>query len=127
MEPTIENVVDAYRKLRDKKKEIKEEHVLQLRPYNDRLESMESWLSKQLLTQGVTSMKTPAGTAYKTETAHVKVVDREVVLGYILESGDTHMLDLKINSTAADEYLTEQQVNYPGTELTRRTNIRVRK
>jgi hypothetical protein len=122
---TVPDMVAAYRRIRDRKSEIKEAHVLELRPYNDKLEAIESWLAAQL--GDAESIKTDVGTAYKTITATVKVLDRQAALDYILESGSLHLLDLKFNVPAYEEHLLEHQVPVPGTSVARRQNIRVRK
>tara|TARA_R110000851_G_scaffold305601_3_gene463712 strand:- start:748 stop:1131 length:384 start_codon:yes stop_codon:yes gene_type:complete len=124
----IEQVVTKYRELRDKKKELKEGHVKELRPFNDALEKMEAWLGGELLKQKAESVRTKHGTVYKTITTAVKVVDREAVLAYLNESGDNlSSLDLRINTTAAEDHLQENQAPIPGTEVTRRVNIRIKK
>jgi hypothetical protein len=121
----VKDVVAGYRRIRDKKNAMKEEHIKQLRPYNDRLESMESWLREKL--GDSESIKTEDGTAYKSTTTHATVNDRQALLDFIIEGENFHLLDLKVNTKAAGEWLEETQLPIPGTNITRRVNIRVKK
>jgi hypothetical protein len=124
----FEDVVLKYRELREKKKVIVERHKLELAPYNLGLEKLETFMGKEMLTQGSESVKTPHGTAYTTITTSVKILDRQRVLDYLNESQDNlSALDIRINTVAAEDYIEENEAPIPGTTVTRKRNIRVRK
>ena len=124
----LDSVIAGYRRLRDHKKELKEQHTLELRPINDKMEAMESYMALQLQNMGVESAKGPNGTAYTTITTSVKITDREMLVAYLSEQGENiGTIDLKVNPIAAEDYIKLHNRPIPGTEVSRRANTRVRK
>jgi hypothetical protein len=125
--PTIEGVVAAYRTARDKKTEIEDRHKEELKPIREQMELMERWLMKQLIDTKSESVKTSKGTAYITKTARVKVTDWSAALQHIVDNGLYHVLEQRLSTTQVQEFVEEEQANFPGTEITYNTNVRVRK
>lgn len=125
--PTIETVVAGYRIARDKKAEIEERHKAELKPLREQMELMERWLMKQLMETGSESVKTAKGTAYITKTARVKITDWSTALQHIMDNGLYHVLEQRLSTTQVQEFVEEEKANFPGTEITYNTNVRVRK
>lgn len=81
--PNIEQVTAKYIELRDRKSEIAKRHSEEMRPLNEAMENIESWLMDQMNTLGVDSFKTSSGTPYKAVSNSVKMVDGGVFKNYI--------------------------------------------
>lgn len=127
MTATIDRVVEAYRKLRDQKKDMQDRHKEELQPIEDKLEKLENHLHQQLLANGVDSMKTAHGTAYLSRTASVKVEDWECALDFIKANDLWHMLEKRLAKSAVEEFVAGQNQNLPGTEISYIQKVNVRK
>lgn len=124
--PQIDQVILKYRQLRDKKKEIEEAHKLQLDPINKSLEKLESWLQQQLLSSGVDSMATENGTAYISRTASVAIKDWSETIEFIINNQLWHVLEKRLAKTQIEEFVKDNNTNFPGTEINYviKTNVR---
>ena len=123
----LNQVVAAYRTLRDKKKDIVAEHKEQLAPYNERLMQLEGFLMAMMDTAGLDSAKTPSGTAYKVTKAQAKVEDREAFIAFCIKEDLTHLLTAAASKTAVEEYIEDTGNEVPGVVITRVTTVNVRK
>jgi phosphopantetheine adenylyltransferase len=112
-QPTIDNVVDAYVKLRDRKAQLKKEHDAKVAPIAEKMAQIEAFLLTQAKNQGVQSFKTEAGTAYKSQDTSVTVADKDAYLRFINENNFWHGLDVKANKTAVIEYMAEHDGDLP--------------
>jgi hypothetical protein len=124
---TVNDVVAAYRQLRDKKKEIEDRQKEELVPLNERMEKLEAWLQRTLLEMGVDSMKTPDGTAYLSKTSSVKIEDWTTTLSYIVENEMWHVLEKRLAKSAVELFVEENEENLPGTSISFITKVNVRK
>jgi hypothetical protein len=79
----IKSVVEKYISLRDQKAEIAERHKVELAPLNESMEIIEKWLLQEMEKMGVESLKTPAGTPYKTITKSVKMADPDAFKRFV--------------------------------------------
>lgn len=125
--PTIQEAVAGYRKLRERKSELAERHKAEMKPITDKMAAIENWLQLQLQEAGMDSSKTPDGTAYLTRTASVKVTDWGEAIQYIVDNGLFHVLEQRLSVKQIEEFVAEEKQNFPGTNITYTTNLRVRK
>jgi len=125
--PTVENVVSAYRKLRDAKDKLTTEHKLQLAPVNERMAKLENWLHAKLNELGVDSMKTKRGTAYKSVLVKASVTDGEELLKFVQESGLWHILERRVSKAAVQEYIESTGKGIPGVHVSHEEKINIRK
>lgn len=128
---TVEELVSAYVKIRDKKAELKAQFMEQQRPYDEALRKIEVEMLDKLRTAGVESMKTAAGTAYKSIRSSVVVADRAAFLDFIVEGATEAIrngadatsafdyLDIKANKTAVEDHLSQTNELPPGVDIRR--------
>ncbi len=128
---SVEELVKAYITLRDKKAELKAEFVKTQKPYDDALYQIECEMLTKMKDTGVESMKTSAGTAYRSVRSTVSVADKEAFKGFVLEliekaSAENQdptwafdFLDIKANKSAVEDYLSSQDELPPGVNLRR--------
>ena len=79
-EPTIETIVEKYVALRDKKAEIKKAYTAKVEAIDQAMDQLEAFIAAKLAELGVESMRTAAGTAYKTTRTSATVADWPMVL-----------------------------------------------
>lgn len=124
---SVEELVRAYISLRDKKAELKAELTKQMQPYDSALFQIESEMLAKMKDTGVESMKTAAGTAYKSIRSTVSVADKEAykrfVLAQIASAEDPmwafDFLDIKANKSAVEDFLAAKDELPPGINLRR--------
>lgn len=124
---SVEELVKAYISLRDKKAELKAEFAKQQKPYDDALFQIESEMLAKMNDTGVESMKTAAGTAYKSIRSTVSVADKEAYKRFVLaqiEAAEDPMwafdfLDIKANKSAVEDFLAAKDELPPGINLRR--------
>lgn len=124
---TSEQIVKAYVTLRDKKAELKAEHAKQLAPYDEALEKLEAQMMQVLDASGAESIRTPAGTAYKSSRTSVTVADKSAFMDYIQQNMAFELLDVKANKTAVEGFLSEHEDLPPGVNMRREAVVGFRR
>jgi hypothetical protein len=125
--PTLDQAVAGYIKLRDRKKEIVDEHKEVLAPYNEKLLKLENWIQHELQSQGATNVKTGHGTAYLSTTTRPKVEDWNAFLDHIRANDLWSLLERRPCKQAVDEYIEGSGEVPPGVSIKREVNARVRR
>jgi hypothetical protein len=126
MEPNVDQVIAAYLKLRNKKDAIEAEAKERANELKGKMAKFEAWLKLRADEQGVTSFKTPHGTAFITTTDFANVADWDAVLEFIRTNDAYDMLEKRVSKTAVRAHIESTRevpagVNY-GTKL--EVNIR---
>ena len=124
---TINEAVDKYIKLRDKKAELAKIHAAQMKPYRDALEQIENWLLAVLNNQDAESIRTDTGTCYKTIRTQAKVTDWATALDFIRDNDLFHMLEKRVSKSAIEEFVEAQGKPPPGVDITQEIRINVRR
>ncbi len=127
MTTKVNQVVAAYVKLRDQKDEIKRRHKEELAPLNENMTKLERWLQKQLLDEGVESMKTDAGTAFLQTSSSVTVRDWPATLAWIQDNDEWSLLEARVNKTAVKDFLESTGEVPPGVNYSEDIETRVRR
>ena len=123
MSVDMEKAVRLYIRLRDEKEAIEAECKERIAPIKEKLDFIEGATQKYLDDHGMTSLKTAAGTAYRSEVKAVKIDDWEAVQNFIKEKEAWDLLNRAVNKTAlVNEYNSE----VPGVrvETVTKTNFR---
>lgn len=123
----LDAIIERYVKLRDKKAEIEARHKDELAPVKQALEKIENVLLSELNQQGVESVKTPFGTAYKSVSTSVTVADWDTALPWIQQNDAWHMLEKRVNKTAVLEHQAANDELPPGLNFSQATTINVRR
>ena len=124
---TVEQVVEAYLKLRRKKEAVEAETKDKLATIKANMTKLESWLMQKADEDGVTSFKTTAGTAFVTTTDFANVADWDAVLTFIKENDAFDMLEKRVSKTAVRAHMDETGDVPPGITYGSKIGINVRK
>ena len=118
---TIDQVVEKYVALRDKKSAIENEAKERAAVIRDKMLLLEAFIKEKAEAEGVTSFKTKHGTAYVTTSDFATVADWDAVLQFVKENGAFDLLERRVSKNAVRGYLEENKevpagINY-GTKL----------
>lgn len=119
---TMEELIAAYVKARDMKAEVAKRHKEELVPYDDAMNMAEQAMMTLLNAAGADSMKTAAGTAYKSPWTKASIQDWQKVLDYAVENGRFDLFEHRIAKSVVEEI-----GNVPGIEIERGVRVNVRR
>lgn len=124
----IDKLVEAYRKLRDKKAEIDQEYKERIAKVREKQELIENKILEFFNETGMESAKTPHGTAYVSEVMNARVADRDAFFRFVREHDAWEMLESRANKTAVRQFVEEHDGELPpGVDITTVRKINVRK
>lgn len=123
---TAEQLIEKYVAVRDKLKLLSEQHAEEMRPMNEALNALEMGLQDILNSTGGDSIKTKAGTAYRSAHTSAKMEDWPAFVNFVLQVGDTELLMRSANKTRVLEHMEGGAV-VPGVSLSTVNKINVRR
>jgi hypothetical protein len=127
MEPNVDQVIAAYLKLRNKKDAIEAEAKERVRELKEKMLKFEAWLKVRADEQGVTSFKTPHGTAFITTTDFANVADWDATLEFIRTNEAYDMLEKRVSKTAVRAYIESTREVPAGVNYGTKLEVNVRK
>ena len=127
MSITVDDVVAAYLKLRNKKEALEAETKDQVKTLKEKMEQFEAWIKEQADAQGVTSFKTKHGTAFLTTTDYANVGDWDAVLDFIRTQEAYDMLEKRVSKIAVRGYIDANKVVPPGVNYGTKLEVNIRK
>lgn len=127
MTVTVDQAVAAYMKLRQKKAEVEASIKDELSQIEASMDKLEKWIKTQADAMGVSSFKTPHGTAFLTTKDYASVADWDATLAFVKETGAYNMLNKAVNKTAVREYISETKTVPPGVNYGTKVEVNVRK
>jgi hypothetical protein len=111
----IDQLIEKYIELRDKKAQLEAAHKAKLAPINDAMDKVEAHLLSAMQEQGTIQFKAAAGTAYKSVRTSATIADWDSLREFIGMQDDPYrFLDRRVNKTAVDEYVAEHNDLPPG-------------
>jgi hypothetical protein len=123
----IEDLIDRYIKLRDKKAEMKAAYELSVARIDDAMEKVENVIHQHLNANGLASVGANAGTAFKSTVSSATVNDRDAFMGYVRNAEAFNLLDVRANKTAIIEFRQANNDLPPGITWREEEVIRVRR
>jgi hypothetical protein len=123
----VDDIVAAYVRLRDQKAELKAQQAEVMKPYDEALAKLEAEALQILSDTGVESMKTSAGTVYKSVATSATVQDKSAFMDYIKEHQAFDLLDVRANKTAVQDFVTGNQDTPPGVVIRREMKVGFRR
>lgn len=121
----VTKLVSDYITIRDKKAERVSEHKAELERFDRALKKIEGLLSNAL--GEAESIKTSAGTCYRSTRSSATVKDRDALIEFIKAHDAWGLLPARVNDAAAAEYLEATGTPPPGIMITRRSTINIRR
>lgn len=126
-EVSLETIIDRYVKLRDKKSQMEAAHKEALAPINQAMDRLENAILDRLNQQGVESVRTTAGTAYKSTSVSVTVADKQVFRQWLIENGQWEMADIRAAKTNVAEYRASNDDIPPGLNYRESLSVGIRR
>jgi hypothetical protein len=123
----IEQLIDRYVKLRDKKAVMKAEYEASVAKIDEAMEKVENFILGHLNANGVDSVGSPAGTAFKSTVTSATVKDWDALLDYIKRDQAWNLLDHRVNKTAVIEYKDAHSDLPPGVNWREEAVVRIRR
>jgi len=127
MTNSMDELVDAYVKLRDKKARIQKRHKEEIAPTNELIDKIGTALLMALNGIDAEMARTDHGTAYKTTRTNVKIEDWDTTLPWVISNNLEHMLERRLSKSAVEEYIEASGDTPPGVSITRDLTIGVRR
>ena len=124
---TIDQVIAAYVKLRDKRDALKKQQAADMAPINENMYKLQCWLQKQLQDTGQTSAKTTAGTAFLQTDISVAVEDFDAILAFIQAHNLWAMLEKRVSKSVVQDYIESTQELPPGVKVTSEISCHIRR
>lgn len=124
---TVDQVIEGYMKLRLKKEAAEAKVKAELATISQQMDKLEAWLQQQAEAQGVTSFKTPHGTAFLQTVDFANVADWDATLKFIRDNEAFDMLERRVSKSAVRAYIDEAKQVPPGINYGTRINVNVRK
>lgn len=124
---TVDQVIEGYMKLRLKKEALEAKVKDELSTISQQMDKLETWLQQQAEAQGVTSFKTPHGTAFLQTVDFANVADWDATLNFIRTNDAYDMLERRVSKSAVRAYIDEHKQVPPGINYGTRINVNVRK
>lgn len=124
--PTIDDLIDRYRRLDAKIDEIKVAHKAQLEPYVKAMDTVYKALQAKLQEGGLQNVKSPHGTAYFSTTMTYGVSDPAAFRAWCAQQGNFDLFENRVAKSVVDEYVATHGTLPPGIKVTSNTRLNVR-
>jgi hypothetical protein len=123
----VKNHVETYVQLRDLKERINKEAKDKVAQLQTVMDNLEAEMLEQMRSLGVESLRTEAGTVYKTITRRTPVANWDAALAFIREHGLWHFLERRVSKGAVTEYMTEHGEVPPGIAIHEEQTVNIRR
>lgn len=121
-------LVELYIKLRDKRAQRKAAFENDDADDKQKQEKIEALLLVRFANAGLESIKTPAGTAYKTVKTSATIADKDAFfLNWVIPNAQWEFLDIKANKTSILDYKAQNNDLPPGISWREEVAINVRR
>lgn len=127
MTATVDDVIAAYIKLRDKKEALEAAVKEQTKELTEKMVKLENYLREQADAMGVTSFKTKHGTAFLTTTDFAAVADWDAVLDFVKQNDAYDMLERRVSKKAVRGYIDQMKQVPAGINYGTRLDINIRR
>lgn len=123
----IEEMVSQYVRLRDKIKEADDAHKAKLKTSKEYLEILEGKMMEKLNAIGGESVRTAAGTVYRSTKKSATIADGDAFRQFVQENEAFDLVDWKANAPAVSDFINEHQVPPPGVNFSTTFTVGVRR
>ena len=123
----IDSIIERYVKLRDKKAQMKAAFDASTADINTAMTRCEHVILEEINAQGVESVRTEFGTAFKSVTTSVTAADGEMFMQFCIANDRMDMLEKRPNKTAVEEYKAANDDLPPGINYRQAVSLNVRR
>ncbi len=125
-DPPIDLVIQKYMALRFKREEIERVAKEKIKSLDTNMDKLEAYILSRMEDDGVTTFKTPYGTAFKSTSDFASVTSWDDTLDFIKEQEAWHLLERRVNKIAVREFVDTGSVP-PGVTYGTKVNVSIRK
>ena len=125
----VEKVVEKYVTLREIKRDLERDHEEALKPIDEQLEKLETWLLGRMNEDGVDSYKTGKGTAYKSIKTSCSKADEAMFKGFVFSNPDNplwNLVDFRPLKKGVEEFIEDHKQVPPGLNVAQTTTVNIR-
>lgn len=123
----VNEIVERYIELRDRKSAIKKEYEEKVAKLEQVLTKMEAVLLKHFDETGAESVRTDAGTAYKSNRTSATVGDWDAFLAHVQRTEAWEMLEHRASKRAVEEYKAANDDLPPGINWSSEVVVNIRR
>lgn len=123
----IETLVEQYIKLRDLKAQKKAAYELEVGKITAVMDKVEARLLQVFEEMGVDSMKTPAGTAYRSTRSSATIADWDTFFAHVQRHGAWELLERRCSKTAVEQYKAANEDIPPGVNWSEERVVNIRR
>lgn len=124
---TVDAVVSKYVKLRDLKAEKKSAYDDSVKDIDAAMAKCELYLLRTMQEMGLESVRTEAGTAYKTVKTSAQVADWDMALAFIRDNELWEMLEKRVSKKLVEQYKEEKNDLPPGINWREELTVNIRR
>ncbi len=118
---------EMYVKLRDAKAEKDKAHKESLTKIVAAMDRLEAGLLEHLNVNGINSVASDAGTAYRSTQLSATIEDKEAFRKFVIDTEQWEAVDLKANKTFVAAYMEENEEVPPGVKVSQMQTIGVQR
>jgi hypothetical protein len=122
-----EQLVKLYIQLRDRRSERKRTYEMEDEGDKGKQEKIEGILLKRFQDDGLESVRTASGTAYKTVRTSASVADPDAFFQFVLTNELYDLLEKRCSKTVVEQYKDEHQELPPGINYSECVALNVRR
>ena len=123
----IDNIVERYIQMRDKKAQFKQEFDAKVAKLDEMMKRVEGVLLKHFQDTGVESVATVHGTAYTSSRTSATVADWDTFINFVKDTDHWDMLEKRCSKTVVAEFKDEHQDLPPGLNWTSELTVNIRR
>lgn len=124
---TIEELVDAYIRIRDEIRRKEEEHAAEIERLKNDLHEIADELRRRMQQENVRSINTEHGVVMLTTKSFARVADWDSFLKFVIERNEYGMLTRAVNKSAVRDYLQTHGELPDGVDFIQAIEVSVRK
>lgn len=110
----MDELVQKYIQIREKRSRLKVEYEAKVAPYIEAQERIEALLLSMFGELGVDSVKTQEGTAYTATRVSATVADWDAFIAFVKNNDAYEMIERRVSKTAVEQYKAANEDLPPG-------------
>jgi hypothetical protein len=123
----IDDVISTYMKLRGQKQAIEAKVKEEVATITGKMVKLEAYLKQCMDEQGLTSFKSPHGTAFLTTADYANVENWDEVLKFIRDNEAYDLLNKAVSKVAVRSYIEQTKQVPPGVTYGTKLEVNIRK
>ena len=123
----IDQLIDKYIQLRDRKSDLKEKYEVAVSQIDDAMEKVEAVILAHLNANNIDSVAGTTGTAFKQSVTSATVQSRDGFLDFVRANQAWFLLDVRANKTAVADYKRTNNDLPPGINWREELVVRIRR